>query len=503
MRPGDEAALAEQARTVLAAREEWRRREAGRSSLAGWCEYGPPTERGAFVARRWQRHLAARLERFADEVAAGRSPRLIIHAPPQSGKSEIVARRFPVWCLARGLSVALCSYADTLAVEHSIAARGIAQSPEAGRLWPHLTRPSEGARDARGRMLRDTLDDWTVPASGDRPPPRYLARGVGGGLSGRSVDLVVIDDPFQDAGDAASASRRAAVWSWYLSAVRARVDANGGGVIVMHTRWHVDDLAGRLERETAEPWEVLSYPLIAGEHDATGRAPGEPLDGWTLEAAERTRLVVGSRLYAAMYQGRPTLDEGALIRRVWLSHRYDELPEVAARRCDVTVLSLDPAATEGSGDHSVLQWWGWQGGRAYLLGQWRGQWAYPTLRQTVLDVHAKVRPSALLVEDTSSGRALADELARAVSGLVRVPAKGAKASRIAAETPAMEAGSVLLPSGGPWVGDLVERLVVITGEGDEVDDEADAMAMALRWHRERDVSTFDPRAYLRAVGYIG
>ena len=481
---------------MLAARRELRRREDARASLAAWCEYGPPTERGPLVMRGWQRHLAGELEAFAAAVRRGEAPRLIVHAPPQAGKSEVVARRYPVWCLARGLSVALCSYADTLAVEHSIAARGLAQSDEARLLWPHLSR--EVGRDARGRMLRDTLDDWTVPPDGDRPPPRYLARGVGGGLSGRTVDVVIIDDPFRDAADAQSAARRATVWSWYLSAVRARVDATGGGIVVMHTRWHVDDLAGRLERETAEPWRVLSYPLVAGEGDALGRAPGDVLDPWTAERAETTRTTVGSRLYAAMYQGRPTLDEGAIIRRAWLSHRYAETPAVVARRCELTALSLDPAATEGRGDYSVLQWWGWEGGRAYLLGQWRGQWAYPTLRQTVLDAHRACRPSAVLVEDTSSGRALADELARAVPGLVRLPARGAKGARISAETPAMEAGAVLLPASEPWVGDVVERLVVITGEGDEVDDEADAMCMALRWRRER-AQTVDPAAYLRVL----
>ena len=481
-------ALRRQAALCRAARAEKRRRAAARASLAAWCEYGPPTERGAFVARAWQRHLCERLERFVEQVRAGESPRLIIHAPPQSGKSEIVARRFPVWCLSGGLSVALCSYADTLAVEHSIAARGLAQSDEALRLWPHFAR-TDTAKDARGRMLRDTLDDWTVPASADKPPPRYLARGVGGGLSGRTCDIVVIDDPFKDIADASSAARRAAVWSWYLSAVRARVDASGGGVIVMHTRWHVDDLAGRLERETSEPWEVLSYPLIAGADDLLGRAPGSALEPWTEERAEQTRRAVGSRIFAAMYQGRPTLDEGALLKRDWLAHRYTEPPAVVARRCDLTVLSLDPAATEGRGDHSVLQWWGFHGARAYLLRQWRGQWAYPTLRQTVLDAARECKPNAVLVEDTSNGRALADELSRVVPGLVRVPAKGSKQSRIVAETAAMEAGGVLLPATEPWVGDLVERLVVITGEGDEVDDEADALCMAMRWRRESGIAT--------------
>lgn len=491
----DLAAELERRQAAALVRSEIERRDAARASLAAWCEYGPATERGPMTLRRWQRHLAGELEAFAAAVRAGEAPRLIVHAPPQSGKSEIVARRWPVACLASGLSVALASYADTLAVEHSIAARSLAQSPEARRVWPHLA-----GEPQRGRMLRDTLDDWTVPhAAPDRPPPRYLARGVGGGLSGRTVDIVVIDDPFRDLSDATSAARRAAVWSWYLSAVRARVDATGGGIVVMHTRWHVDDLAGRLEREHAERWRVLSYPLIAGEADPAGRLPGEPLDGWTVERAETTRQVVGSRIYAAMYQGRPTLDEGAIIRRAWLAHRYREAPEAVARRCELTALSLDPAATEGRGDHSVMQWWGWEAGRAYLLGQWRGQWGYPTLRQTVLDAVRERRPNAVIVEDTSSGRALADELARVVPGLVRVPARGSKASRISAETPAMEAGSVMLPEAAPWVGDLVERLVVITGEGDEVDDEADAMAMALRWRRERPALSASGAALLARV----
>lgn len=476
-------------------------------SLAAWCEAGPPGEFGPLRLRTWQRKLCARLQRFAEDVVAGRDPRLNVSAPQQEGKSELIARRFLTWVMANyNVSVGMGSYGHDLATEHSRAARELLRSGEAKLAWPHLAGEKADEDDDNGQKLVDKDDDWSIPSrTPDQRNPRYIARGVGGGLSGRTLALFAADDAFKDEADYGSGARREQVRRWLRSVVLARIRQRGGGLVNIGTRYGTDDVHGMLEtwaKSGGTPVESFNVPLRAKEDDDAGREPGEYIsEGWTPEKEARTRAELGSRMASAILDCSPTPDEGGAWKRTWFSRRYKGDPAAVARLADLTVLALDGAATAGGGDCSVLVWWGIFGGKARKLGQWRDQLGFPDLLALCRDVRAKTRPNALLVEDASAGRQAIQtlELEFPVT-----PVKVSKSKRVRynAVSPLWESGAMEYPEEADWMADYIERMVVIQGEGDEVDDEADADAIFGAWWLEHGGEP-DPSDVLEAMREAG
>ena len=470
------------------ARRELARRELARRRLSAWCEYGPPTARGPMRLSAWQRHLCAELDAVMAQAASRQAPRLIVCAPPQHGKSELVSRRMPVAYGARyGGTVAVCSYGDSLAVEHSRAAREMARGSEALAVWPHL-RMERRVAEAGGysRNDIDRLDDWSLGQAEGRPPGRYLSRGVGQGLTGRTVQLLVVDDPFRDEAEASSQRQRDAVWSWYASVVIPRAAATRAGIVVMHTRWHEDDLVGRLlaaERKGGDAWRVVSYPALAEADDILGREVGAALDPelMTPEQLEQTRRVIGPRRFAALYQQRPSPAEGSELSRAWLGHRYEGDPMLVRRTMDRVVLAADTAfRAKQSSDPSAFVVVGVKGAMHYVLHVTCDRIDYPTQRTTLRDLAARWQPDAVLVEGKATGDPLVADLRTLVRGIQTVePGQLDKVARMRPYHGLWSAGQVLLPASAPWVADYVEEMCSVPSSAH--DDQWDATAYALRW----------------------
>lgn len=481
------------------ARREIARRLAARQDLGRWCEAGPRTIRGAFKLKAWQRDMCRRLNDLPARIARGERPRIIIGAPPQEGKSEIVARRLPVWLMAEhGLHVALCSYAASLADIHSEAARSIASSEEAQAVWPHLKPQGDQKPGARvqhkgedGRPIADTVQRWFVPSGiKGNPPIGYIARGVGAGISGLPVDVAIIDDPFADMPDADSAASRAAVWAWYTSAIHARVNNSDGAVIIMHTRWNDDDLVARVleeSKESGEVWEVWNYPVIALANDLLNREPGVMLDGWTDRKVKETKAK-GSRLWEAAYQQQPTPETGAIFQREWFDKRHRFTPALAREiPWDSLVISADLTFDKGDdADDVAMHVWGRRAGEFYLLDRVAGKMSYVEARRAFLDLCA-AWPKAWrkLVEKAANGAALCSDLERAVPGVIAVKVAGgpSKRERARSITPMLEAKNVWYPDsdipGGDFMGKYVENHIKFTGSPGGVDDDIDAESQAL------------------------
>ena len=434
----------------------------------------------------FHQHLGATLDRFGDLCLKGEHPRLIVATQPRVGKTELVGRSLGPRLMARckGFSVLYTTSTETRAREASRAARHTVEV-----LYKAM--PTTFAHLKPGRPWTDT--EWCT-AGGNT----WVGTGAGGATGGIGAHLVIMDDVTGSAARARSTAWGDRAWEWLEEDVLSRL-MRGGGAIQMETRRGVNDQTGRLRRAYPGLWREAVYACQA-ERDRPRwdwRAEGEylcPGLGFDARWREANPHLRGA-LWARLYQQRPTDEEGSLWRREWLAHRYTVSPGEMARLCDRTAFSVDAASTGGGGDHSVIQWWGWRGPVAHLLGQWRGQWDYTVLRATLQDQIAACRPNAVLVEDTSNGRPLADELARVVPGLIRVPAKGSKSARWLAATPRAQAKQVLLPEPGncPWVADMIERMVSLDGEGDEVDDEADAWAIADAWHRGSGARTVNVR----------
>ena len=286
----------------------------------------------------WVHHdIARRLERFSDEVAKGMSPRLMLLMPPRAGKSELASRMFPAWHLGRHPSheVIACSYNVGLAMSFSRKVKetiddSMYQSVFETRLNPNF----QGA------------EEWGI--EGTRGG--YVAAGVGGGINGKGAHVLVIDDPLKNAEEADSADLREKIWDWYGSTANTRL-APGGGVLIVQTWWHDDDLAGRLQLAMAadpeaDQFEVVKYPAIA-EHDEwldaeTDRIvhpddldegfecdetlPGTNLPRFTklrskgdalhperydLVKLNRIKKTIPPRFWSALYQQNPVPDDGA------------------------------------------------------------------------------------------------------------------------------------------------------------------------------------------------
>lgn len=316
---------------------------ASRPALADWLARIAP-------AYNWQwpylRHVIAQLER----VTRGECKRLMLFLPPRHGKSELATVRYPVYRLAYAPTqrVIIGAYNQTLANTFSRKARKVAEQ---------IGLPLSQERHA--------AEQWETTAGGG-----LLAVGVGAGVTGHGADLIVIDDPVKSREEAESEAYRARVWDWYTNDLYTRLQP-GGAIVLIMTRWHGDDLAGRILRSQSAPdWTVVSLPAEAESGDALGRAEGEALnpDRFPLSELAGIKSVLG-RSYYALYQQSPRPREGGMFKEHWLP-LVDAVPAVAHR-----VRWWDKAATEADGDYTAGVLVAQADGIFYVEDVVRGQWA--------------------------------------------------------------------------------------------------------------------------------
>lgn len=339
-----------QALAILAARQrekvERAERELSRRHLIDFAQY----TFNAYQAEAFHHSLAAVLERVFNKQIT----RLIVIAPPQHGKSELVSVRFPAWWLGRRPidRVLLTSYAAGLAHAKSRQSRNLVESTEYGELF--------GAQSVAAEPVTTSGDSRAMNAwSLANGLGGMLAAGVGGGITGHGADLGIIDDPVENDERAQSRAYRDMEWEWYQTTFRTRIH-DGSPIVILMTRWHEDDLTGRLIRSAlagGEQFTIVRYAAIAetqeerdannrrlglpaGLPDPLGRAPGEPLapGRYSKEELARIRLAVGARAWAALYQGSPRPLEGRILRSELLKRvSADAVPKLVriVRRWDL------------------------------------------------------------------------------------------------------------------------------------------------------------------------
>lgn len=392
--------------------------------------------------------------------------RLIISMPPQEGKSTRVARDFPIWALTQNPSLRIItgSYAQGLANRNGRNVRNaITATPSTGL----------AIADDHG-----AASEWSLAGAGGG----LLSVGRGAGVTGRPADLLIIDDPIKDRAEADSLTIRDTTWDWWTDALAARL-APGAQVVLILTRWHEDDLAGRLvDLDRDAGWRVLNIPAQCEDPDTDplGRQFGEFMvsaRGRTRAQWEQRKATAGSRTWNALYQGRPAPAEGGAFRRDWWRHWHHQ-PHI-----DRIIQSWDMAfkGTDTS-DFVVGQVWGVSGADTYLLDQARGRWTFTeTLAQVRLMRERWPMTTATLVEDKANGTAVIDSLRRSIPGMVPVEPQGGKEARAAAVSPLVEAGNVYLPplANHPWVDDLIEEAAAFP-QGSH-DDQVDALSQALAY----------------------
>lgn len=406
------------------------------------------------------------LNRKLVDVAAGRIKRLMVLMPPRHGKSELVSKYFPAWYLGTfpDRRIILASYEADFAASWGRKARNLLEEFGPSLFGVKVSSDSSAA------------NRWDIEGHSGG----MTTAGVRGPITGKGANVAIIDDPVKNDQEAMSQTYREAAWDWYRATFSTRIQQDGAIILVM-TRWHEDDLAGRLlkaQQEGGEKWEVVSLPAIAEEDDLLGRQPGEPLcpELFSKETLESIKKRLGTYWWNALYQQKPSPPEGGILKRSWWKF-YKKAPE----KFDEVIQSWDMSFKEtSSGSYVVGQVWGRIGADKYLLDQIRDRMDFPTTIQAVKTLTAKwPQAKAKLVEDKANGPAVIATLKKEIPGLIAVQPEGSKEARAHAVAPDIEAGNVYLPdpSIAPWIHDFIEECSAFpTGAHD---DQVDAMTQAL------------------------
>lgn len=408
------------------------------------------------------RHLeliAEVLQRIAD----GEQLFVLIEMPPRHGKSLFGTETYPSFYLGKNPDkrVIVSSYSGGLAKKF-------------GRM--NRNKFADNAGELFGlKVSKDNAaaNNWGIEGH----KGGMISVGIGGAITGEGADLLVLDDVVKNAKEANSPTYREMVWNEWESTLSTRLH-DGGSVVVIMTRWHEDDLIGRLLERSPRDWVRLRLPAIAeDEDDLLGREIGEALCpelGFDEEWAEQKKLEVGSRTWSSLYQQRPAPAAGAIFNRSWIKF-YKVLPTL-----DERLTSWDMTFKGGEGSDRVAgQIWGRKGAEFYLTDSKTDKMDFTSSLQAVKTFHAKHRTPAILIEDKANGPAIINSLQREVPGIIPIQPIGDKVTRASAVAPYWEAGNVYLPdpSIAPWVDDFIEELVSFPYAKN--DDIVDAMSQAL------------------------
>jgi predicted phage terminase large subunit-like protein len=418
------------------------------------------------------RFLAEQLE----AVERGDIRRLMVFMPPRTGKTELLVR-WLAWCLGRhpDWPMLYTSYAADLAWEKSGDCRGVVASEEYGeifgarRLVEVRTSPDVAlAKDSRA------VQRWRI--AGQRGG--LQAQGVGGPITGKGGMMIVVDDPVKNRQEADSAAHRQSTWNWYTSTLRTRLEP-GGRIVVVMTRWHEDDLAGRLLQRAADDpeadqWHVVKLAGLAKGDDPLGRAPGEALDPQRYDrpALLQTKASIGERDWASLYDQEPRQKEGNVFKQAWFRY-VDTLPKLQ-RAAVVWDTAFESKETS---DFSACGLVG-QGedGAFYVQPLVRERLEFPEL---VASAQAQVTrwPNAdHCVEARASGKSLRQQMRLHGLPLVEIEPAGDKVARANSVTKYFEAGLVSLVN-GPLVDGLVHEL--LTFPSGSHDDQVDWLVYGL------------------------
>lgn len=423
------------------------------------------------------------IEAMASKLEAcrrGEINRLIINLPPRYLKSHCVSIAFVAWWLGHHpeAQIICASYGQDLSEKLALSCRTLMSTAFYKKLF-----------GTRLSSQKQAVNDYMTTQQGLR-----MATSVGGVLTGRGGDLIIIDDPLKPE-EALSETQRSAVNDWFDHTLLSRLnDKTKGCIIIVQQRLHQNDLVGHVMERGG--WEVLCFPAIA-EQDETHRV--ETLFGVThfkrrlgdalhperesLSLLQGIRESIGQYNFASQYQQDPAPQGGSMIKKDWLRHYVPaELPAKFER----IVQSWDTANKAGElNDYSVCTTWGEKDNHFYLLHVFRRRLEYPDLKRAIRDQAGTHKADVVIIEDKASGTQLIQELIR--DGMARIqryePPPCDKVMRLNTQSAAFENGLVLLPDIAHWLTDYVHELT--TFPGSEFDDQVDSTSQALAYLKER------------------
>ena len=427
-----------------------------------------------------------------DQFVAGRIPRLIVEMPPRHGKSELVSRRLPAYLLGRNpdARIIACSYSADLSsllnrdVQRIIEDRAYAALFPATQLWSSNVRAV-----ANGSYLRNSDIFEIVNRRG-----YYRSAGVGGGITGMGFDFGIIDDPIKNRADADSRTIRESIWEWYTSTFRTRAEDNACILLTM-TRWHEDDLAGRLikamrDDHEADQWTVIRLPAIAEATPASHyeqRAEGEALwpGKYPLDVLQQIRSAIGARAWAALYQQSPRIEGEKIVNPALLKLiNADQVPPLRAvvRRWDLA-FSEKQGADYAAGALVGID----AAGRRYILNLKRVRGRWPQTKPVIVE-YALLDGLNTVTLIEANGTQLGyyqdvHDAARLANRVIE-PDKpeGTKEMRAAVWGTRLEDGLIYAVR-GEWTQALLDEMDAFPNG--EHDDQIDAISGAMKYLAER------------------
>ena len=399
-----------------------------------------------------------------NKLASGEIKRLIVNMPPRHTKSEFASTLLPAWMIGKNpkLKIIQTTHTGELAVRFGRKAKTLIDSPEYQQIFK--TRLREDSQ-AAGR--------WETAQGGE-----YFAAGVGGAITGRGADLLIIDDPHKEQDIKKDSKSFDKAWNWYTSGPRQRLQPDGKIVCVM-TRWSTKDLTGQMIKaqgeEGSDEWEVIRLPAILPSN-----TPVWP-EYWKLEELEKTKASIPVTNWNAQYQQEPTAEEGAIIKRDWWRNwEHKDPPDIKYK-----IQSYDTAFTKkDTSDYSAITTWGVfetedSGDNVILLSAFKDRYEFPELRRTAHEEYLWWRPDMVLIEAKASGIPLTHELRQMGIPVVNfTPSRGNdKHVRVNSVSPLFESGKVWAPMHEHFAQEVVEECASFPF-GD-YDDYVDSMTQAL------------------------
>lgn len=450
----------------------------------------------SFISGRHHQKMASAFER----VASGELKRLIINMPPRHTKSEFASYLLPAWFLGKYPEKKVIQTAHTaeLAVGFGRKVRNLIQSEDFQNVFSGITLSSDSK--AAGR--------WNTNKRGD-----YFAIGVGGAVTGKGADLLIIDDPHSEQ-DAQQGQFNPEVYDrvyeWYTSGPRQRLQP-GGAIIVVMTRWSLRDLTGQIMKSTGnkkgmDEWEVIEFPAIMPS--------GKPLwpEFWSMDELDALRAELPPSKWNAQYQQNPTSEEGAIIKREW----WREWDRPNPPPCEIILQSWDTAflKTQRS-DYSACTTWGVfyhpdDTGRSQpnliMLDAYKEKLEFPDLKRAAYEKYMEYEPDQMIVEKKASGAPLIFELrAMGIPVTEFTPSRGQdKIARANAVTDLFASGSIWHPP-TQWAHEVIEECAAFpSGEHDDYVDSTTQALLRFRqggWVKAESDDWDDEPKYQRPVEY--
>ena len=403
-----------------------------------------------------------------EDIASGKIKRLIVNMPPRHTKSEFASYLFPAWMVGKNpkLKVIQTTHTGELAVRFGRKMKNLVDTSEFAQVFEDCKIAADSK--AAGR--------WETNKGGE-----YYAAGIGGAITGRGADLLIIDDPHSEQ-DALSETAMDSAYEWYTSGPRQRLQP-GGAIVIVMTRWSTKDLTGKLLKAQSEPkadqWEVIEFPAILPSNKPVWS------NYWKWEELEGVKASLSEGKWQAQWQQNPTSEEGSIIKREWWKEwKEKDIPDLIH-----IIQSYDTAfSKKETADFSAITTWGVfyppnKGPHLILVDVRKGRWDFPELKKIALEEYKYWEPETVIIEAKATGTPLTHELRQIGVPVVNfTPSKGNdKHVRVNSVAPLFEAGKIYYPADKRWAEEVIEECAAFPyGEYDDLVDSTTQALMRFR-----------------------